>query len=132
MRLKRDRFNRLTGKVPPPAPAPVPEPVAAPPMPVAAPSIDLSGLERKLEGLEKMVSGVFVAQARMARRVSDEPEPPPAPLPDPALNARLASMEANLRTLAKKKSDEKWLFSVKRDSNGRISAVEATKKDETD
>lgn len=127
MRLKRDRFNRLTGKAAPP-PAPAPEP----PMPVAAPSIDVSALERKLEGLEKMVSGVFVAQARMARQVSDEPEPPPAPLPDPALNARLASMEANLRALAKKKSDEKWLFSVKRDSNGRISAVEATKKDETD
>lgn len=131
MRLKRDRFNRLTGKAAPP-PAPAPEPAPEPPMPVAAPSIDVSALERKLEGLEKMMSGVFVSQARMARRALDEPEVAPSAPPDPVLNARLASMEANLRALAKKETGETWLFSVKRDGSGRISTVEATKKAETD
>jgi hypothetical protein len=132
VRLKRDRFDRLTGKAPPPAPAPVPEPVAAPPMPVAAPSIDVSGLERKLEGLEKMMGNVFLSQAIMERKLSSEAHAPAAPPLDLALALRLSSMEAKLRTLVRQKPEEKWHFSVKRDAGGRISAVDATKKTETD
>lgn len=133
MRLKRDRFERLTGRkaeaAPLPPPAPEPQPAAKPAIETAP--LDIARLERRLKIMQADLNALPQRIVVPAPRVE-----PPAPsvfqVDMVMLDNRLAQMQQELRNLAERRETETvWVFDVKRNQKGQIERVEA-KKAETE
>jgi hypothetical protein len=117
VRLSKQRFSKLTGEGKAPA-APVIQP-------------DLSGMEKRLESMEKLLRGIVMSMP-IATPAPAPVAPAPVKIESPAMLERLWSIEEKLRDLAVKRTDESWNFDVRRNANGKIMSVQATKNRESE